>query len=86
MHNIMTVFIFFHFRANLVPVYSFGENDLYTQVKNPSGSQLRQWQNKVKNIVGFAPPIFHGRGIFQYTFGILPHRRAVNTVGKLAYL
>ncbi|KAK3714410.1 hypothetical protein QZH41_020640, partial [Actinostola sp. cb2023] len=66
--------------ASLVPVYSFGENDLYTQVQNPSGSQLRQWQTKVKNVIGFAPPIFHGRGIFQYTFGFLPHRKPVNTV------
>ncbi|EDO41259.1 predicted protein [Nematostella vectensis] len=66
--------------ASLVPVFSFGENELYSQVDNPRGSSIRQWQTKMKNLMGFAPPLFYGRGIFQYTYGILPHRRPINTV------
>ena len=31
--------------ASLVPVYSFGENDLYEQADNRQGSRLRQCQN-----------------------------------------
>lgn len=66
--------------ASLVPVFSFGENDVYDQVSNPHGSALRQWQTKMKDLMGFAPPLFHGRGVFQYTFGLLPHRRPIHTV------
>ena len=25
-------------------------------------------------------PIFHGRGVFNYDFGLLPHRRPINIV------
>lgn len=30
--------------ADLVPAYSFGENDLYQQMDNPEGSKLRKFQ------------------------------------------
>lgn len=66
--------------ASLVPVFSFGENSLYEQVSNPRGSALREWQTKMKNVMGFAPPIFHGRGVLQYTFGLIPYRRPVYSV------
>ena len=75
--------IIYHPRASLVPVFSFGENDVYEQVKNPRGSPLRQWQVKMKDLVGFAPPLFRGRGVFQYTFGFLPYRRPIYTVGEV---
>lgn len=66
--------------ASLVPVFAFGENDLFNQVKNPRGSWLRDIQQKIQKKVAFAPVLFFGRGIFQYTFGFLPHRRPVNVV------
>ncbi|KAM4677796.1 2-acylglycerol O-acyltransferase 2-like [Discoglossus pictus] len=66
--------------AHLVPVFSFGENDLYNQVSNPQGSLLRTTQEKLQRIMGLALPLFHGRGVFQYTMGLLPHRRPVYTV------
>lgn len=69
-------------RASLVPVFAFGENDLFSQVNNPRGSWLRDIQLKIQKKVAFAPVLFHGRGIFQYTFGFLPHRKPVNVVGK----
>ncbi|CAH2272731.1 2-acylglycerol O-acyltransferase 2-A-like [Pelobates cultripes] len=66
--------------AHLVPVLSFGENDLYYQVSNPPGSLLRTMQERLQSIIGLAIPLFHGRGVFQYSFGLLPHRRPVYTV------
>lgn len=66
--------------ASLVPVYSFGETDLYLQAKNPEGSILRKIQNFMTSKFGFSPPLFHGRGVFNYTFGLLPFRKPVNTV------
>lgn len=75
-------FLSIFFSASLVPVFAFGENDLFNQVKNPRGSWLRDIQQKIQKKVAFAPVLFFGRGIFQYTFGFLPHRRPVNVVGK----
>ncbi|KAM8972537.1 2-acylglycerol O-acyltransferase 2-like [Pelodytes ibericus] len=66
--------------AHLVPVLSFGENDLYYQVNNPRGSLLRSTQEKLQKLLGLAIPLFHGRGVFQYSLGLLPHRRPVYTV------
>ena len=68
---------FCHFRAPLVPVFSFGENDLYDQVDNSTGSSLRQWQTKVKAYTGVSPVLFYG------ALGLLPHRRPIHTVCKL---
>ncbi|NXH10157.1 MOGT2 acyltransferase, partial [Bucco capensis] len=64
----------------LVPVFSFGENDLFEQVRNPKGSWLRQLQHKLQQIMGISLPVFHARGIFQYSFGLMPYRRPICTV------
>lgn len=64
----------------LVPVFAFGENDLYDQCANPSGSWLRRFQTTMMKWLSFSPPMFHGRGIFNYNFGILPYRRPINVV------
>ncbi|CAJ0954594.1 unnamed protein product, partial [Mesorhabditis belari] len=66
--------------AALVPCYSFGENDIYNQADNPKGSMLREFQTWMKNKFGFSPPFFRGRGVFNYTFGLLPFRKPINTV------
>nr|XP_025965544.1 2-acylglycerol O-acyltransferase 1 isoform X1 [Dromaius novaehollandiae] len=66
--------------AHLVPVFSFGENELFKQVANPRGSRLRKIQEKLQKIIGFAVPLFHARGIFQYSFGFLPYRQPIHTV------
>ncbi|XP_044288896.1 2-acylglycerol O-acyltransferase 1 isoform X2 [Varanus komodoensis] len=66
--------------AQLVPVFSFGENELFKQISNPKGSWLRTWQEKLQKIMGFALPLFHGRGIFQYSFGLMPYRKPIHTV------
>ncbi|KAI9274450.1 putative diacylglycerol acyltransferase type 2b [Phascolomyces articulosus] len=66
--------------SSLVPVINFGENDLYEQVKNDDGSWLRKLQTKTQHLAGFTLPLFHGRGIFNYDIGLLPHRRPMHVV------
>ncbi|PIO65316.1 diacylglycerol acyltransferase, partial [Teladorsagia circumcincta] len=66
--------------ASLVPVYSFGENDLFYQLDNPEGSLVRKFQTLSKNLLGISMPLFYGRGLFQLNFGFLPHRRPIDTV------
>ena len=68
--------------AHLVPVYSFGEADIYDQYVMAEGSWKRAFQVKFNKIVGVPPIIPKGRGLFNYTLGILPCRRPINTVGK----
>jgi 2-acylglycerol O-acyltransferase 2 len=66
--------------ASMVPIVSFGENDLFDQVPNPPDSGLRRFQERVKSLFGFSPPLFHGRGVFNYNFGLLPFRRPIHTI------
>lgn len=46
-------------------------------------------QNRLQSIMGVAMPLFHARGVFQYSFGLLPYRKSIHTVGtadvKLAF-
>lgn len=66
--------------TSIVPVFSFGETDLYDQVYGPEGSTLRRIQNYIRNFIGLAPIIFSGRGFFQYSFGLIPKRLPVTVV------
>jgi len=66
--------------AYLVPMYNFGENTTYHQVENQRGTKLRNFQSKFKEYCGFSPPLFMGRGIFNYSFGLLPYRTPIHTV------
>lgn len=69
--------------ADLVPVFSFGETDIFHQLKNPPGSRLRWLQEKLKSVAGFAPPVFYGQGVLPYTWGYIPLReKIVTVVGK----
>ncbi|XP_034851052.1 2-acylglycerol O-acyltransferase 2 isoform X1 [Mirounga angustirostris] len=66
--------------AALVPIFSFGENELFDQVANSPGSWLRRIQNRLQKIMGISLPLFHGRGVFQYSFGLMPYRQPITTV------
>ncbi|CAD6193827.1 unnamed protein product [Caenorhabditis auriculariae] len=66
--------------ADLVPMYNFGENDIFEQSSNPRGSILRLVQEKIKRNFGFCPPLLRGRGVFNYIFGIIPHRKPITSV------
>ncbi|RUS34772.1 diacylglycerol acyltransferase-domain-containing protein [Jimgerdemannia flammicorona] len=71
--------------ASLVPVFSFGENDLYEQLQNEKGSNVWKWQKAIQKAMGFTLPLFHGRGMFNYDLGLLPHRRAIHTIAPHLY-
>nr|XP_023700594.1 diacylglycerol O-acyltransferase 2-like [Paramormyrops kingsleyae] len=61
--------------ADLVPVYSFGENELFKQVVFPEGSMARSLQTIFKKLIGFAPCLFMGQ-----SWGLVPYKRPVTTV------
>ncbi|XP_067113518.1 2-acylglycerol O-acyltransferase 3b [Osmerus mordax] len=63
------------FGADLVPVYSFGENELFRQVEFEDGSIRRKLQDLFKRIMGFAPCLFLGQ-----RWVVLPYRYPVTTV------
>ncbi|PAV71225.1 hypothetical protein WR25_01144 [Diploscapter pachys] len=66
--------------SNLVPAYSFGENDAYDQMENPPGSKLRKFQEFMKHYTTMSPPVISGRGFFNRTFGSLPKRSRIDVV------
>lgn len=66
--------------ASLVPVLSFGENELWGSLPNPEGSALRRMQNSMKKLMRFTFPAVYGRGLFNYDFGWMPHRRRIVSV------
>ncbi|KAI6236594.1 Acyltransferase [Aphelenchoides besseyi] len=73
--------------ASLVPVYSFGETELFTQFENPKGSRLREFQSIFKKRVGVAPVLFYGSSLFGNQIGFLPHRnRLITVVGSPIHL
>ncbi|KAJ3665921.1 hypothetical protein Zmor_001385 [Zophobas morio] len=63
--------------AALVPVITFGENELFRQFQN---DKLRRVQEFVKKPFGFVPALFYGRGFTENSFGIVPLRRPLKTV------
>lgn len=73
-------------RSDLVPVYSFGENDAYKQVIFKEGSYWRLWQKRLQKLLGFAPCLFHGRGFFfSSSWGIVPFCKPITTIGQFAF-
>lgn len=66
--------------ADLVPVYGFGENDIFEQLPNDKDTWAYAFQKKFQAIFGFTFPFFHGRGVFTYNYGLMPHRRPVTVV------
>jgi len=61
----------------VVPVYIFGETELY---RNLGSSRVRAVLRKLQKLIGIGTPLVIGRGIFNYAFGALPHRRQLTTV------
>ncbi|CAH7258645.1 2-acylglycerol O-acyltransferase 3 [Phodopus roborovskii] len=61
--------------VSLVPVFSFGENELFHQYPNPPGSWVRRVQEALQGMLSVALPLFHGR------LGLLiPFRVPIHTV------
>ncbi|XP_045494257.1 2-acylglycerol O-acyltransferase 2-like [Colias croceus] len=66
--------------APLVPVFSFGETDVFRPPNNPQDSYLRRFQERVRKLTGISPMFPIGRGLFQYSYGVLPLRSPITTV------
>ncbi|XP_075384278.1 2-acylglycerol O-acyltransferase 3-like [Tenrec ecaudatus] len=67
--------------ASLVPIYSFGENDIFNVKTFPADSWQYRCQMTFKKLVGFSPCIFFGQSIFSGTsWGLMPFRRPITTV------
>ncbi|TFY61185.1 hypothetical protein EVG20_g7148 [Dentipellis fragilis] len=66
--------------ADLVPVFSFGENDIYQQMPNEKGTTVYKLQKRFQNMFGFTLPLFHGRGMLNYNLGLMPYRRRIVSV------
>ncbi|KAK5173590.1 diacylglycerol O-acyltransferase 1 [Saxophila tyrrhenica] len=66
--------------ADLVPVLSFGENDIYDQLDTEKHPWIHKGQMAVKKFMGFTVPLFHARGVFNYDVGLMPYRRPINVV------
>lgn len=65
--------------ASLVPVWGFGENNLYENLALNSPRVL-EFQRKVQKMLTFAPLWVAGRGVFSYSGGLLPRRRPITVV------
>ncbi|BGO92765.1 diacylglycerol O-acyltransferase 1 [Rhodotorula toruloides] len=69
--------------ADLVPVFSFGENDIFGQLRNERGTRLYKLQKRFQGVFGFTLPLFYGRGLFNYNVGLMPYRHPiVSVVGR----
>ena len=74
--------------ASLVPVFAFGENDIFDQVDNGDGTKLRRFQTWVKQFIGITPPAFYGRSLsggvlrrfMSSRAGVLPKRESIEVV------
>ncbi|XP_063913754.1 2-acylglycerol O-acyltransferase 2-like [Zophobas morio] len=58
--------------ASLVPVFTFGEVDLFDQVQNPL---ICRFQLFVKKLFRFTVALPLGSGFFQTSFGLIPRRK-----------
>uniref|UniRef100_A0A8C5ZD42 Acyltransferase n=2 Tax=Marmota marmota marmota TaxID=9994 RepID=A0A8C5ZD42_MARMA len=67
--------------ASLVPVYSFGENDIFKLKTFAEDSWQHLCQVTFKKLMGFSPCIFWGRGLFlANSWGLLPFAVPITTV------
>ena len=69
--------------ASLVPVYSFGENDIFRVKVFAPDSWQRLFQVTIKRLLSFSPCIFWGHGLFSAkSWGLVPLARPITTVGE----
>ena len=64
----------------LVPVFSFGETEIFDQFSNEPGTFLRAYQDFVKKWTGIAPAMPYARGLSAKSYGLIPYRRPITTV------
>ncbi|KAK3927680.1 2-acylglycerol O-acyltransferase 1 [Frankliniella fusca] len=61
----------------LVPVFTFNEHKLLSQLRGTWMDRVQDWARRV---IGFVPVVPVGRGVFQYSFGAVPHRLPLTVV------
>lgn len=66
--------------ASLVPVFSFGENDVFKQLPNPKHSRVWKVQNFIKSWTAIGPAFWHGKGLIEESFGFIAFRKPIYTV------
>jgi len=68
--------------VHLVPIYSFGENELYDQLANHPGSILRDMQNFFLRRFGYSAPYYLGAGGSGHgvPFNPVPRRHPIITI------
>lgn len=72
---------------NLVPIFGFGEADIYNITSPKAGSLGDMFQKWMKKTFNFTIPFFSARGVFIYDFGFLPYRNPINIcMGKPIYV
>ncbi len=49
-------------------------------MESKKGSLLHTFQKRLQQWTAVATPLFHGRGIFQYDIGFMPHRHPIVVV------
>ena len=72
-----------------MPSFSFNESLLMDPVFDPKtsfGKKFRRFQEWSVTNLRWPMPIFNARGIFQYSFGTIPHRLPITVVGKFLAL
>ncbi|GMR58969.1 hypothetical protein PMAYCL1PPCAC_29164, partial [Pristionchus mayeri] len=69
------------FGADLVPLYHFGENELFDQAVGIDEQNVKNMQARIRNLIGFCPPLPLGRSLLNLPWGgILPYRKPVTSV------
>lgn len=63
---------------SLVPIFAFGEADIYNVNIPDKGTWGEQFQLWMKKVFSFTLPFFSARGVFIYDFGFLPYRHPIN--------
>eukprot|EP00239_Pterosperma_sp_CCMP1384_P008982 CAMPEP_0197868722 /NCGR_PEP_ID=MMETSP1438-20131217/45434_1 /TAXON_ID=1461541 /ORGANISM="Pterosperma sp., Strain CCMP1384" /LENGTH=193 /DNA_ID=CAMNT_0043487443 /DNA_START=447 /DNA_END=1031 /DNA_ORIENTATION=+ len=69
--------------ANLVPVYSFGENDIFYAPDVQKYSWLRRLQSRALKLMGFSLPVYSGAGYLclpAVPLSPIPRRKPIITV------
>ncbi|RWS23281.1 2-acylglycerol O-acyltransferase 2-like protein [Leptotrombidium deliense] len=66
--------------TSLVPVLSFGENDVYSQCARDENCILRRIQRKITAITRTKFLLAYGRNFFQYLLGLIPLSEPIVTV------
>jgi len=66
--------------ASLVPVFTFGENDLFHQLSNSKNSRMRRFQSWFKQVTAVGLPICWGQGFTENSLGPLALQRPVTSV------